>query len=74
MLFNIAEKHDFTPIMKKDDKLLELVEEYKSLGVRWLFEFLKADSIHLSSRSLLVVIYPKMMGTQDQQIILSYWP
>ena len=40
--------------------------------LRRLFKFLKVDSIHLSSRSLLAVIYLKVVGAQNQQIILSY--
>ena len=35
-------------------------------------QFLKVDSIHLSSRSLSVVIYLKVMEAQNQQTILSY--
>ena len=32
---------------------------------RWLFKFLKVDSINFSSRSLLTVIYLKVVGTQN---------
>ena len=39
---------------------------------RWLFKFLKVDSIHLSSRSLSAVIYLKVVGAQNHQTILSY--
>ena len=34
MLFNTAKKHDFTPTMRIEDDLLEVVEEFKLLGVK----------------------------------------
>ena len=39
---------------------------------RWLFEYLKVDSISLSSRSISAVIYLKVVGAQNHPTILSY--
>ena len=39
---------------------------------RWLFKFLNANSIHLSSRSYSAVIYLKVVAAQNQPTILSY--
>ena len=40
--------------------------------LRWLFKYLKVDSIHMSSRSISAVIYLKMVGAQNHPTILSY--
>ena len=42
------------------------------IKLKLLFKFLKVDSIHLSSRSLLVVSYLKVVAAQNHQTILSY--
>ena len=34
MLFNNANKNDFTPVMKLDNELFEVSEEMKLLGVK----------------------------------------
>ena len=34
MLFNTAKKNDFTPTLKINDKLIEVVDEIKLLGVK----------------------------------------
>ena len=39
---------------------------------RWLFKYLKVDSIHFSSRSISAVIYLKVVGAQNHPIILYY--
>ena len=36
----------------------------------WLFEFLKVDSIHLSSMSLLAVIYLKVAGLKITKLFI----
>ena len=48
------------------------VHHIMSLPSRWLFEYLKVDSINLSSRSLSVVLYLKVQGSHNQQTIFSY--
>ena len=57
-------------------KFLELPKSFIMVRItiskrRWLFKFLKVDSIHLNSRSLSAVIYPNVVGAQNHQTILS---
>ena len=60
----------------KDVKINVTVVDHEKHFWKWkirqLFKFLKVNSVYLSSRSLLAVIYLKTLGAQNHQTILSY--
>ena len=51
---------------------LDTTHYFYNVNIRWFFKYLKVNFIHLSRRSLSSVIYPKVVGTQNQQTMLSY--
>ena len=51
--------------------LCSMISNFRTY-LRWLFKYLKIDSIHLSSRSISAVIYLKVVRAQNHPTILSY--